>query len=131
METSQDDARVWIPTPLMQVAYHSRGAGGKCSNDEPEIGREVDSRWTDVRRANGKPGEVSKGLSWFRRWRHGSDDYSTADLEREIPSFFIRERSVVRFRPRRAAAPYGPPTTHTHSFNVRQISSRSLSRRVG
>src|ERR1700676_4944206 len=38
-----------------------------------------------------------------------------------IPSFFIRVSRVVRFRPKRAAAPFGPPTCPLVSFRIRTI----------
>ncbi len=43
-----------------------------------------------------------------------------------MPSFFMREISVVRFSPRRVAAPSGPPTRPLASLSMRTISSRSL-----
>src|SRR5262245_48313500 len=56
-------------------------------------------------------------ISTFRRV---NDDYSTPfPSGRASPNFFIRESNVVRFRPSRAAAPFGPPTTHLHSSSVR------------
>jgi hypothetical protein len=41
-----------------------------------------------------------------------------------MPNFFIRERRVVRFIPRRAAAPPAPPTRPLHAVSARTISSR-------
>src|SRR5580704_3732560 len=40
------------------------------------------------------------------------------------PNFFIRERRVVRFIPRRAAAPSTPPTRPLHAVSACMISSR-------
>src|ERR1700756_2577426 len=37
---------------------------------------------------------------------------------RKIPSLFIRAIKVVRFSPNRAAAPLGPPITHSAAPNV-------------
>ena len=39
--------------------------------------------------------------------------------------FRIRDCKVVRFRPSRAAAPFGPPTCPSASFNASSIRSRS------
>jgi hypothetical protein len=44
---------------------------------------------------------------------------------RPICSLFIRDCSVVLFKPSRAAAPFGPPTAPFASFNARRILSRS------
>jgi hypothetical protein len=50
----------------------------------------------------------------------------TYDIFRgSMPSFFIRVIKVVRFRPRRAAAPFGPPTSPLDSFRIRIILSCS------
>src|SRR6266851_4800286 len=43
-----------------------------------------------------------------------------------MPNFFIRERKVVRFIPRRAAAPSAPPTRPLQAVSARTISSRCL-----
>src|ERR1700685_109607 len=43
-----------------------------------------------------------------------------------MPNFFIREKKVVRFIPRRAAAPSGPPTRPLHAVTARMISLRCL-----
>ena len=43
-----------------------------------------------------------------------------------MPNFFIREISVVRLIPMRAAAPSGPPTLPLVTLRMRRISSRSL-----
>ena len=40
---------------------------------------------------------------------------------REMPSFCMRAWSVVRFMPRRAAAPPEPPTTQLDSFSARRM----------
>src|SRR5216683_726453 len=42
-----------------------------------------------------------------------------------IPIFFIRVSKVVRLRPKRAAAPFGPPTRPLVSFRIRTILSCS------
>src|SRR5207248_6158918 len=42
---------------------------------------------------------------------------------REMPSFFILDWSVVRFMPRRAAAPEGPPITPLASRSARRLCS--------
>ena len=42
---------------------------------------------------------------------------------RSMPNFFMREISVVRLIPMRAAAPSGPPTRPLVTFRVRTISS--------
>ena len=47
-----------------------------------------------------------------------------------MPSFFMREMSVVRLSPIRAAAPPAPPTRPAVSFKMRTISSRSFHSRV-
>src|ERR1700686_5055172 len=47
-----------------------------------------------------------------------------------MPSFFIREISVVRLMSMRAAAPSGPATRPFVTFRMRTISSRSLASRV-
>ena len=47
-----------------------------------------------------------------------------------MPNFFMREMSVVRLIPMRAAAPPGPPTRPLVTFRMRTISSRSLASRV-
>src|SRR6202040_2873672 len=39
-----------------------------------------------------------------------------------MPNFFIRERRVVRFIPRRAAAPSDPPTRPLHAVSACMIS---------
>src|SRR5580692_6888910 len=44
---------------------------------------------------------------------------------RRIPCFFILAISVVRFIPNRAAAPYGPPTSHPVASNAPRIKRRS------
>jgi hypothetical protein len=41
--------------------------------------------------------------------------------QREILSFFILDCSVVRFMPRRAAAPFGPPTTPLACSSTRRM----------
>jgi hypothetical protein len=41
-----------------------------------------------------------------------------------MPNFFIRERRVVRFVPRRAAAPSAPPTRPLHAVSTCMISLR-------
>ena len=43
-----------------------------------------------------------------------------------MPNFFMREISVVRLIPMRAAVPWGPPTRQLVTFRVRKISSRSF-----
>ena len=43
-----------------------------------------------------------------------------------MPNFFMREISVVRLIPMRAAAPSGPPTRPLVNFRVPTISSCSL-----
>jgi hypothetical protein len=59
------------------------------------------------------------------RTRHGrlrSRPMRTYGIFRaSIPSFFIRVSRVVRFRPKRAAAPFGPPTCPLVSFRIRTI----------
>jgi len=40
-------------------------------------------------------------------------------LRPSIPSFFMREIRVVRFKPKRAAAPFAPPTRPLVSPNIR------------
>src|SRR5262245_34289747 len=54
---------------------------------------------------------------WIEVWevsklRHQPRQVSTTydTSTRLMPSFFMREIRVVRFSPRRAAAPFGPPT---------------------
>jgi hypothetical protein len=49
---------------------------------------------------------------------------------REMPSFFILDWSVVRFMPRRAAAPVGPPIIQWASRSARRICSRSAASKV-
>src|SRR6266545_2116007 len=110
METSQDDARVWIPNPLMQVAYHSRGTGGKSSNDEPEIGREVHYRGTDVSVAGGKSGKCRRpcrrfdagvtGVTTIRQsiWNAKSRVFS---FEKEVSCASGRGGQRLRAGPRR------------------------------
>src|SRR5438132_10110501 len=49
---------------------------------------------------------------------------------REMPSFFIFFCKVERFIPRRAAAPFGPPTTQPVSWRTPRMCSRSASARV-
>jgi hypothetical protein len=44
-----------------------------------------------------------------------------------MPNFCILDWSVVRFTPKRAAAPEAPPTTHLASCKARKIWSRSAS----
>src|SRR6267378_1280130 len=44
---------------------------------------------------------------------------------RRIPCFFILAISVVRFIPNRAAAPYGPPTSHPVASSAPKIRMRS------
>jgi len=46
-------------------------------------------------------------------------------LRRSMPNFFMREISVVRLIPMRAAAPSGPPTRRLVTLKRRTISSRS------
>ena len=48
-------------------------------------------------------------------------------LRQSMPNFFMREISVVRLIPMRAAAPSGPPTRPLVSLKRRTISSRSAS----
>ena len=43
---------------------------------------------------------------------------------REIPSFFILEIKVVRFRPSRAAAPFGPPIIQPAACSACRIHAR-------
>ena len=43
---------------------------------------------------------------------------------REIPNFLILAIRVVRFSPRRVAAPLGPPTTQPVAFNACKINAR-------
>ncbi len=43
-----------------------------------------------------------------------------------MPSFCIRDWSVVRLRPRREAAPCGPPNTQLLSGSARRIELRSV-----
>src|SRR6202040_828754 len=43
-----------------------------------------------------------------------------------MPNLVIREKKVVRFIPRRAAAPAGPPTRPLHAVSARTIASRCL-----
>src|SRR5438876_1119611 len=47
-----------------------------------------------------------------------------------MPSLFIFQRNVERFIPRRAAAPFGPPSTQPVSRTTLRICSRSASARV-
>ncbi len=47
-----------------------------------------------------------------------------------IPRWLSFDWSVVRFNPRRAAAPSGPPSWPLHSRRTRRTRSRSCSRRV-
>ena len=49
---------------------------------------------------------------------------------RSIPSFCIFQMSVVRLRPNRAAAPFGPPTTQRVFPSVSMMCSRSHSSSV-
>ena len=42
-----------------------------------------------------------------------------------MPNFFIRVSKVVRLSPKRAAAPFGPPTRPLVSFRIRTILSCS------
>src|ERR1700676_461347 len=57
-----------------------------------------------------------------RQGRLGSRPMRTYGIFRaSIPSFFIRVSKVVRFRPKRAAAPFGPPTCPLVSFRIRTI----------
>ena len=49
---------------------------------------------------------------------------------REIPSFLIFSCKVERFIPRRAAAPFGPPTTQPVSRRAPRMCSRSASASV-
>jgi hypothetical protein len=55
------------------------------------------------------------------------ENYDT--LRESIPSFFMREISVVRLTPIRIAAPLGPATRPCVSSSTRRISSRSLDSR--
>ncbi len=68
----------------------------------------------------------SKQPAFSQLWKRHSDDerrnctggrYS----EREMPRRFIFHCRVERFIPRRAAAPFGPPTTHPHSRRAVRI----------
>jgi hypothetical protein len=47
-----------------------------------------------------------------------------------MPSFFIFQCNVERFIPRRAAAPFGPPSTQAVSWRTPRMCSRSASARV-
>src|SRR5690242_18842273 len=49
---------------------------------------------------------------------------------RDIPSFFILEIKVVRFSPRRAAAPRSPPTIQPDASNARRITARCDSQKL-
>ena len=49
---------------------------------------------------------------------------------REMPSFFIFQYNIERFIPRRAAAPFGPPTTQPVSRRAPRMCSRSASASV-
>src|SRR6516165_4665148 len=49
---------------------------------------------------------------------------------REMPSLFIFHRNVERFIPRRAAAPFGPPSTQPVSRRAPRMCSRSASASV-
>src|SRR5467141_941866 len=51
-------------------------------------------------------------------------------LSGSIPSLFIRVMKVVRLRPRREAAPLGPPTRPSASLRAWMISLRSTSARI-
>jgi len=55
-------------------------------------------------------------LASFTQWRR-HQQYCFACM----PSFFMRESSVVRFNPRRAATPLSPPTRPLHSMSARTI----------
>src|SRR6266436_4133185 len=48
-----------------------------------------------------------------------------------MPSLRMRAWRVVRFMPRRSAAPFGPAMRHWVSFNARRMCWRSPSSRVG
>ncbi len=51
-------------------------------------------------------------------------------VDRAMPSFCMRAWSVVRLRPRRMAAPRGPPSTQLLSCSARRIASRSVASSV-
>ncbi len=59
-------------------------------------------------------------LSSFARYR-GNRFVPALRRYRDIPSFFILDCSVVRFIPRRAAAPFGPPTTPLDCSSTRRM----------
>jgi hypothetical protein len=49
---------------------------------------------------------------------------------REMPSFFIFQYNIERFIPKRAAAPFGPPTTQPELSKALRMCSRSASASV-
>ena len=52
------------------------------------------------------------------------------DISRPILYFRMRDCKVVRFRPSRAAAPFGPPTIPLASFNACRIRARSAASEI-
>ena len=62
--------------------------------------------------------------------RYSGSAFISATPRPRMPSFCIRDCRVVRFRPSRAAAPCGPPTTQPVSSSARRMCSRSASSRV-
>jgi hypothetical protein len=74
--------------------------------------------------ANGSACGINRNRQYTRRARPilgrfwpGPDFYA----EREIPSFFIFDCSVVRFMPNRLAAPFGPPITQLDFSSTRRM----------
>ena len=65
-----------------------------------------------------------------RRCASGRACQRTRYSGREMPSFFIFQHNVERFIPRRAAAPFGPPTTQPVSRRAPRMCSRSASASV-
>ena len=92
-------------------------------------------------------GQRDDGQNYFRMTRRGlisfpREDHANVEqsvdchmhqeilLERDIPSFRIREYKVVRLIPKRAAAPFGPMITPRVCCSVLQMCSRFKSSRV-
>src|SRR5580700_8417039 len=63
-------------------------------------------------------GSKPLALSTTTNKRAAGQEYCFANM----PNFFIRERRVVRFIPRRAAAPSAPPTRPLHAVSACMIS---------
>ena len=69
-------------------------------------------------------------MSTVARERAGAGASGRRYSGREMPSFFIFQYNIERFIPRRAAAPFGPPTTQPVSRRAPRMCSRSASASV-